>query len=113
MNDCVGYHEIFEYYVCFQLTLYVNIVSHNASPCFVFFVHFSCVGFGWEKVRMLNPDLIFCSISGFGQTGPDSRLAAVDTIIQATSGIMSVTSTEANGPPTRAGVSVSDMMAGM
>ena len=62
---------------------------------------------------MLNPDLIFCSISGFGQTGPDSRLAAVDTIIQATSGIMSVTSTEANGPPTRAGVSVSDMMAGM
>jgi hypothetical protein len=113
MNDCVGYHEICEYYVCFQLTFYVNIVSHNASPCFLFFVHFSCVGFGWEKVRMLNPDLIFCSISGFGQTGPDSRLAAVDTIIQATSGIMSVTSTEANGPPTRAGVSVSDMMAGM
>jgi len=71
------------------------------------------LGFHWDAVHALNPRLVMCSISGFGQTGPDSHLGAVDTIIQATSGIMSVTSTVANGSPTRAGVSISDILAGV
>ena len=71
------------------------------------------LGFGWKDVHQWNKKLVMCSISGFGQTGPDAKMGAVDTIIQATSGIMSVTSTEAGGPPTRAGVSVSDVLAGV
>ena len=71
------------------------------------------LGFNWQRVHQINSKIVMCSISGFGQTGPDSRLGAVDTIIQATSGIMSVTSSTANGPPTRAGVSISDILAGV
>jgi CoA:oxalate CoA-transferase len=71
------------------------------------------LGFDWHAVHQVNSKCVMCSISGFGQTGPDSALGAVDTIIQATSGMMSVTSTQANGPPTRSGVSVSDILAGV
>jgi CoA:oxalate CoA-transferase len=71
------------------------------------------LGFGWKDVHQWNKKVVMCSISGFGQTGPDAKMGAVDTIIQATSGILSVTSTVAGGPPTRAGVSVSDVLAGV
>ena len=71
------------------------------------------LGFGWNRLHLKFPRLIMCSISGFGQTGPMSNLGAVDTIIQALSGIMSVTSTSPGGEPTRCGVSISDVLSGV
>ena len=71
------------------------------------------LGFGWERLHAKFPRLIMCSISGFGQYGPLSKLGAVDTIIQALSGMMSVTSTKPAGEPTRCGVSVSDILSGV
>lgn len=69
------------------------------------------LGFGSEAVMVKKPELIYCSISGFGQTGPGSRRPAYDLIIQGMSGMMSVT-----GPPdapTKMGVPIADLASGM
>lgn len=58
------------------------------------------------------PHLIICSISGFGQTGPIAHEAAYDTVIQALSGLMSITG-DAEGHPTRVGTSIADLSAGL
>ena len=55
-------------------------------------------GLGYEDLKKINPKLIYCSITGFGQTGPKARAAAIDGAIQAASGIMSVTGTPESGP---------------
>lgn len=70
------------------------------------------LGFGLERIRELNPTLIVAAASGFGQTGPDSRQAAYDMIIQARSGLMSITGTEA-GQRVRVGSSIADIVTGM
>lgn len=70
------------------------------------------LGLGYEELSRENPGLVYASISGYGQTGPDSRRPGYDAIAQARSGIMSVTG-EADGPPVRVGVSSSDLVAGM
>src|SRR5690349_4446448 len=46
------------------------------------------IGFGWERLRVLNPALVYCAISGFGQHGPMSQAPAYDQIIQGLSGMM-------------------------
>ena len=70
------------------------------------------LGFSYEELSKLNPSLIYASSSGFGQTGPMSRQAAYDTVVQALSGLMSITGS-ADGPPTRVGTSVADLTAGV
>jgi crotonobetainyl-CoA:carnitine CoA-transferase CaiB-like acyl-CoA transferase len=60
----------------------------------------------------LRPDLIYCSISGFGQIGPDRERSAYDQIAQGLGGVMSVTG-EKGGPPMRVGIAIADIMAGM
>jgi CoA:oxalate CoA-transferase len=70
------------------------------------------LGFSYEELSKLNPRLIYASGSGFGQTGPMSRQPAYDTVIQALSGLMSITG-YADGPPTRVGTSVADLTAGV
>jgi crotonobetainyl-CoA:carnitine CoA-transferase CaiB-like acyl-CoA transferase len=70
------------------------------------------LGFGFDEVSAANPGLVYASISGYGQTGPDAGRAGYDAIAQARSGIMSVTG-EADGPPVRVGVSSADLTAGM
>jgi len=70
------------------------------------------MGFDYESLRAVNPRLIYCSISGFGQEGPDRAEPAYDGKIQATSGIMSITGHPASGP-TRAGFAVVDTATGM
>ena len=70
------------------------------------------LGFGQARMRALNPRLIYCSISGFGQTGPRSSAAAYDPVIQAAAGIMSVTGYPETGP-TKVGFWVCDMTTGM
>ena len=57
------------------------------------------LGFGDDVLRQIKPDLIYCAISGYGQEGPKSAVAAYDGAIQADSGMMAVTGYPATGPP--------------
>lgn len=70
------------------------------------------LGLGYEAASKRNPGIIYCSISGFGQDGPYRDRAALDLILQAESGMISVTGS-ADGTTARAGVSIADMTAGM
>jgi len=70
------------------------------------------LGFDYETARQLNPRLIYCSISGFGQTGPYASRGGYDTIAQAMSGIMSATG-HPDMPPAKAGVPIADIGTGM
>jgi crotonobetainyl-CoA:carnitine CoA-transferase CaiB-like acyl-CoA transferase len=69
------------------------------------------LGLGYEDVRILNPKLIYASLSGFGQTGPNSHRMAFDTIAQAMGGLMSVTGFPENSP-TKCGPAVADLSGG-
>jgi formyl-CoA transferase/CoA:oxalate CoA-transferase len=70
------------------------------------------LGIGHEALRARNPRLVYCSISGFGQDGPYRDRAAMDLIVQAESGMMSLTGSPDSGP-VRVGVSIADMQAGL
>jgi formyl-CoA transferase len=70
------------------------------------------LGFSYEACRAIRPDLIYCSISGFGQVGPERERAAYDQVLQGLGGIMSVTG-DVGGPPMRVGIAIADIMAGM
>ena len=70
------------------------------------------LGVGWEDLHPLNPRLVYCSLSGFGQTGPYRDRLALDPIIQALSGVMSVTGSP-EGEPTAIGAPIADVVAGM
>lgn len=69
-------------------------------------------GLDYEALKAQNPRLIYCSISGFGQTGPYAGLPALDVIVQGMGGIMSITG-EPGGPPIRPGASLGDIAAGL
>lgn len=69
------------------------------------------LGIGYETLKAINPKLIYCAVSGFGQVGPDAKTAAFDGMIQAMSGLMSITGFENNGP-TRVGFAGADVMSG-
>jgi formyl-CoA transferase len=70
------------------------------------------LGVDWDTLRTLNSRLIYCSISGFGMTGPYASRGGYDLIAQGMSGIMSVTGDE-GGPPAKAGIPLSDLTAGL
>jgi crotonobetainyl-CoA:carnitine CoA-transferase CaiB-like acyl-CoA transferase len=73
-------------------------------------------GLGYPELRNLNPALIYCSITGFGQTGPYAKRAGYDFAIQALGGLMSVTGERDGRPgggPQKVGVAVADVMAGL
>ena len=70
------------------------------------------LGLGYASLSEINPKLIYCSISAYGQDGPRSSEGGFDLTIQAMSGIMSVTG-EKNGAPVKCGVPVSDFTAGL
>ncbi len=94
-------------------TLFINmvrradVVAENFRPGVM-----DRLGFGYADLAKLNPRLIYASSSGFGQSGPLSSFPAYDTIIQAMSGIMSMTGFP-DGPPTRVGTSLSDLLGGL
>ena len=69
-------------------------------------------GLDFESLKALNPRLIYCSITGFGQDGPYAERAGYDLMIQAMTGMMSITG-QADGPPTRVGVAVIDVFTGV
>jgi crotonobetainyl-CoA:carnitine CoA-transferase CaiB-like acyl-CoA transferase len=67
-------------------------------------------GLDWPSLRAVNPRLVYCSITGFGQTGPYAQRTGYDLLIQAMSGLMSITG---DREPTKVGVAVSDLFTGM
>src|SRR5699024_2920761 len=69
-------------------------------------------GLGYEDVTKWNEKIIYCSITGFGETGPYKKMAGYDFIIQAMSGLMSITGTEESGPQ-KMGVAITDVLTGL
>jgi formyl-CoA transferase len=70
------------------------------------------MGLGYDDLRAVNPRLVYCSISGYGRTGPYAKRPGYDFIIQAEGGLMGITGPE-EGPPYRVGVPIIDITAGM
>ena len=73
-------------------------------------------GLGYEDLRAVNPGLVYCSITGFGQTGPYSDRAGYDFLIQAMGGLMSITGERDDlpgGGPQKVGVAVTDVLTGL
>lgn len=84
----------------------VDVVMENFRPGVM-----DKLGIGWATLKQINPRLIYCAVSGFGQVGPDKATAAFDGMIQAMSGLMSITGFPTNGP-TRVGFAGADVMSG-
>jgi len=84
-----------------------DVVVENFSPGTV-----DRLGVGWEIAHRLNPKLVYCSLSGFGQTGPQRSRLALDSIIQAVTGIMSVTGFP-EADPVMVGAPLADVISGM
>jgi crotonobetainyl-CoA:carnitine CoA-transferase CaiB-like acyl-CoA transferase len=84
----------------------VDVVMENFRPGVM-----DKLGLGYETLRAINPRLIYAAVSGFGQVGPDKATAAFDGMIQAMSGLMSITGFPSNGP-TRVGFAGADVMSG-
>jgi len=83
----------------------------------VFLSNFRCsvaerLGVHYEKISQINPRIVYCSVSGFGYTGPYRNRPAYDIVIQAMSGIMGITGEESRAP-VRVGVAIADLSAGM
>ena len=93
--------------IFFNMVRKADVVVENFRPGTM-----DRLGLSYETLSKMNPRLIYASNSGFGQTGPFAKYPAYDTIIQAMSGIMSVTGFP-DGPPTRVGTSLSDLCAGV
>ena len=90
-----------------RLTARADVVMENFRPGVM-----DRLGIGYAALSAINPRLIYCAISGFGQTGPYRNEAGYDGKIQALSGIMSLTG-HADKGPTRAGFAVCDVLSGM
>lgn len=69
-------------------------------------------GLDYESLAAINPALVYCSITGFGQTGPYAKRAGYDLLIQGMSGLMSLTG-QAGGEPQKTGIAICDLMTGM
>jgi crotonobetainyl-CoA:carnitine CoA-transferase CaiB-like acyl-CoA transferase len=72
----------------------------------------AALGLGWEDLRLINPRLVYCSMTGFGQEGPKAQHNAYDCVIQAISGLMSMTGWPAM-PPLKTGAPVIDYASGL
>lgn len=90
-----------------RLALRADVLVENFGPGVM-----ERLGFGYESLKAENPGLIYCSLSGFGRTGPYSHRRGFDLVAQAMSGIMSFTG-EAGGPPAKCGPPLSDITAGL
>lgn len=102
--------------VNFQTDEGAELLRNMAAKADVFVENFrpntlAKYGLDYASLKQLNPGLIYCSVSGFGQTGPYSSRSGYDFLLQAMSGLMSVTG-ERDGPPMRVGVPIADILAG-
>ena len=90
-----------------ELIKYMDVVVENYRPGTM-----EKLGLGYDYLSRINPKLIYAAASGYGHTGPYSKRAAYDAVVQAMGGIMSITG-EKDGKPTRVGSSIGDISAGM
>lgn len=93
--------------LCLQMVEKADVFIENFRPGAM-----ARLGLGFERAQARNPRLIYCSISGYGQNGPSRDEPAMDLILQASSGLISVTGTP-DGEVARCGHSVADITAGM
>jgi len=98
-----------------------DVVRKLAKECDILVENFKVgglkkYGLDYDSIKTINPALIYCSITGFGQTGPMAHLPGYDFMIQGMGGLMSITGERDDKPgggPQKAGVAVTDVMAGM
>lgn len=93
--------------LCLALIDKMDVLIENFRPGIM-----DRLGLGYDAARARNPKLIYCSISGYGQTGPARDEPAMDLVVQASSGLMSITGTT-EGQHVRSGHSVADTTAGL
>lgn len=93
--------------IALQLIAHADVLLENNRPGVM-----ARMGLGYDSMSRLNPSLVYCSMSGFGQSGPRSQEGAFDVTMQAISGIMSVTGEEGE-PPVKCGVPISDFTTGL
>lgn len=93
--------------VALKLATRADVIVENFAPSTA-----HRLGLGWEDVKGLNPRLVYCSLSGFGQSGPYRNRLALDPIVQAVTGVMSVTG-EPEREPIMVGAPLADVIAGM
>jgi crotonobetainyl-CoA:carnitine CoA-transferase CaiB-like acyl-CoA transferase len=93
--------------VCRKLASRADVFIENYRPGVA-----ERLGLGYEAVSALNPRVVYCSVSGFGQTGPYGPRGGFDLIAQAMSGLMSICGEE-DGPPFRLPIPISDTSGGM
>lgn len=98
-----------------------EVIRRLAAESDVFFENYKSgtldrYGLGYEQLKMINPGLVYCSITGFGQTGPYSPRAGYDYLLQGMSGLMSITGEREDitgGGPQRVGIPIVDMVTGL
>jgi crotonobetainyl-CoA:carnitine CoA-transferase CaiB-like acyl-CoA transferase len=93
--------------VALQLASRADVVVENFRPGVM-----RRLGLDYDTVRAANPDVVYCSITGFGQTGPESHRAGFDIIAQGMAGFLRMTGPP-GGEPAKFGVAVTDLVAGM
>nr|XP_031535663.1 succinate--hydroxymethylglutarate CoA-transferase isoform X4 [Vicugna pacos] len=95
----------------------VKIIKELAAVCDVFVENYvpgklSAMGLGYEDIDKIAPHIVYCSITGYGQTGPLSQRAGYDAVACAVSGLMHITGPE-DGDPVRPGVAMTDLATGI
>jgi crotonobetainyl-CoA:carnitine CoA-transferase CaiB-like acyl-CoA transferase len=96
----------------------VNILLKMAQKCDVFVESFrpgvtDRLGIGYDVVKQINQNMIYCSISAYGQTGPWSHKPGVDGIVQGSSGLMSIIGEEEDSPPCKVQTPLVDLTTGL
>lgn len=93
--------------IFYNLSKKADVIVENFRPKTVDDLKIS-----YSDIKKINPRIVYCSISGFGQTGPYKQRSGYDLIVQGMGGLMTMTG-EKDGPPVRVGVAVTDIGAGM
>lgn len=93
--------------LCLRFVDQVDVLVENFRPGTM-----DRLGLGYAALHQRNPRLVYCSISGYGQQGPSRDEAAMDLVVEASSGLMSITGTE-DGDSVRCGYGVTDVTAGL
>ncbi len=87
-----------------ELAAHADVLVENYRPGAM-----TRLGLGYDEIAAANPGIVYLSLSGFGQVGPYAQRGAYDVIVQALSGLMSITGPQ-DGPPTRVGASLGDLV---
>jgi crotonobetainyl-CoA:carnitine CoA-transferase CaiB-like acyl-CoA transferase len=98
-----------------------QLVRELAAKCDVFIENYKVgdmarYGLGYEDIKKVNPAIVYCSITGFGQTGPHAHRPGYDYVFQGMGGLMSITGERDDAPgggPQRVGIAVTDVLTGM